>query len=134
MMPPSLLRFSTAALCLALIGALPMAVAQDAGKDAVTKLEEAFEAIDKKASPARQRLAIRRIIRDAETALKEVGDKPERWPIFEFQFKAQQGLVSLEEDSKHRKALMKIGRELVKAPKEFAIHKVEADVLLSRRK
>ncbi len=127
------------ALCL-LLAITPLLVAQDAAKDdgktggklAVAKLEESLNSIDKDTSPARQRLAVRRIIRDAQSALQEVGDKPERWAILEFQFRAQQRLVSMDEDSKHRKLLMEIGQELVKAPKAFAVHKLEADLLLSQ--
>ncbi len=130
MMFPSFLRLSAAALCLSLWS--PLVLAEDASKDAVAKLQEAFDAIDGDASPARQRLAVRRIIRDAGNALEEAGPKPERWAILEFKFRAQQRLVSMDEDSKHRKVLIEIGQELVKAPKEFAIHRLEADLLLSQ--
>ena len=124
-------QLSASFILTALLVAFPMAVAQQA-KSSVTTLQEAFDAIDPNASPARQRLSVRRLIRDAENALKEAGAKSERWAILEFQFKAQQRLVAMDEDGKHRQLLLEIGRELVKAPKEYSVHKLEADLLISQ--
>jgi len=84
------------------------------------------------ASAARQRLAVRRVIRDGDEALLAAGDKPERWALLEFLFRARQKLVSIDEDPKHRVALLETCRELVKAPDEFAGLRLEADLLLSQ--
>ena len=100
--------------------------------DSLSELEEAFLGIDESLSAARQRLAVRRIIRDAEKALEQVGANPIRWPILEFLFRAQQRLVAMDDDRKHRDLLVEISRKLVKAPNEFAVHRLEADLLLSQ--
>lgn len=100
--------------------------------DSLPELEEAFLGIDESASAARQRLAVRRIIREAEKVLEQVGANPIRWPILEFLFRAQQRLVAMDDDRKHRDLLVEISRKLVKAPKEFAVHRLEADLLLSQ--
>ena len=55
MMLPPFLRPLAVALCLSL-AATPLAVAEDGGKEVVSKLEEGLKSIDKDASPARQRL------------------------------------------------------------------------------
>ncbi|MGB1129025.1 MAG: hypothetical protein ACPG4K_03155 [Haloferula sp.] len=123
-------RLAMGLLCCFLMAASPLFAEEESAS--LAALEAAFEDIDDSASAARQRLAVRRIIRDAEKALEELGEKPERWAMLEFLFRAQQQLVAMDDDSKHRKVLMDISRDLVKAPEEFAIHRLEADLLLSQ--
>ncbi len=112
-----------------LLSALPLH-AQDNPK--LAALEETLKAVDKGASAARQRLAVRRAIRDGEKAIEEVGDKPERWVLLEFLFRARQRLFSMDKDKEHREAVLDVARELIKAPKEFAEYRLEADLLLSQ--
>ena len=100
----------------------------------LAKLEEGLKSVDKRSSSARQRLAVRRAIRDAEKEIKVVGDKVDRWALLEFLFRARQRLVSLDNDKEHRVALLSVCKELVKAPKEFAKYRLEADFLLSQVK
>ena len=95
-------------------------------------LEKGLSSIDKDASSARQRLGVRRAIRDAETAIEEVGAKPERWALLEFLFRARQRLVTMENEKEHRDALLAVCAELVKAPKEYAAKRLDADLLLSQ--
>ncbi len=96
------------------------------------KLEEALKSIDAGASAARQRLSVRRIIRDADKALEAAGDKPERWPLLEFRFRAQQQLIKFDDDPKHRADLLNTCRELIKAPDAFATLRLKPDLLLSQ--
>lgn len=98
----------------------------------LAELNEGLNSVQKESSSPRQRLMVRRVIRDAETALSQAGDKSERWAILEFLFRAQQRLTSLDDDKAHREALLETCRELVKAPKEFAAYRLEADLLLSQ--
>lgn len=98
----------------------------------LTQLEEGLNSIDRESSPARQRLAIRRVIRDAEKNLAEVNNEPQRWATLEFLFRARKQLVAIDEDSKYRDALLDTCRELNKAPDQFAELRVEADLLLSQ--
>ena len=99
---------------------------------AVAKLDEALTATADGASEARQRLAVRRVIRDAEELLQSLGDSPDRFPVLEFLFRARQQLIALDNDPDHREALLATCRELVKAPDEFAGLRLEADLLLSQ--
>lgn len=124
---PPLIRLAAGLLCLSLMAGMPVAQAQD-----LNALEKGLVAVDEGGSAARQRLALRRVIRDGEELLVSIGDKPERWAVLEFLFRARQRLVSLDEDARHRQALIEICRELVKAPEAFAALRLEADLLLSQ--
>jgi hypothetical protein len=109
------------------------AVAQDTGPaDKIAGLETALAEAGDSSSEARKRLAVRRVIRDAEELLESEADSPERFPVLEFLFRARQQLIALDDDSKFREALLETARELVKAPDEFAGLHLEADLLLSQ--
>jgi len=128
------IRFWSGVLSVAIVtGFASLAQAQQAGDDALPKLEEALHGVAADgASAPRQRLALRRVIRDAEALLEQSAGKAEQWAVLEFLFRARQRLVSLDEDAKHRQALIDTCRELVKAPDEFAALRLEADLLLSQ--
>jgi tetratricopeptide (TPR) repeat protein len=128
---------SLGALCLAAFGLLTGGLAaQDAAtaapKEAIAELGKALEAAKEGSSEARQRLAVRRVVRDAETLLESDAKSPSRFLILEFLFRAQQQLIALDDDSAHRKALLETARELIKAPDELAGLRLEADLLLSQ--
>ena len=86
---------------------LPKAFAQEAGADAVAELDKALAAAKESSSSARQRLGVRRAIRDAEGLLAADAAAPGRFAILEFLFRAQQQLTDLDDDSEHREALLK---------------------------
>lgn len=113
---------------------IPVVRAQDApaAPTSVAALDQALNEAKEGASEARKRLAVRRVIRDAETMLETMKDKPERYPVLEFVFRARKQLIALDDDPEHRKALLDTCRELVKAPDEMAAMRVEADLLLSQ--
>lgn len=96
------------------------------------ELEQALNEAGEADSEARQRLAVRRVIRDAGKELEALGDKPQRWTVLEFIFRAQQQLIELDKDAKHRQDLIETCRELVNAPDQFAELRMEADLLLSQ--
>lgn len=98
----------------------------------IGSLEAALESAKEGSSEARQRLAVRRVIRDAEGLLESAGESPERWQLLEFLFRARQQLVALDDDKKHREALVETCRQLVNAPDELAELRLEADLLLSQ--
>jgi hypothetical protein len=122
------------ALLLGALGFGSLAPAQDVAAPAnpVTELNQALTAAKEVSSEARQRLAMRRVIRDAEELVVKQKDSPARFPILEFLFRARQQLVALDDDPEHRKALLETCRELVKAPDDMAILRLEADLLLSQ--
>ncbi|MFU8892094.1 MAG: hypothetical protein ACNA8L_00555 [Luteolibacter sp.] len=110
----------------------PIATAQDAAADPLTSLNQALAEAKDGSSDARKRLAVRRVIRDAETLVEAQKDAPARFPILEFLFRARQQLIALDNDAEHRKALLETCRELVKAPGDMATLRVEADLLLTQ--
>jgi hypothetical protein len=117
---------------LCLLFSISIAPAQDAAADPVTALNQALAAAKEGSSPARQRLAVRRVIRDAEQLVEAQKDSPDRFPILEFLFRAHQQLIALDDEPEHRKALLETCRELVKAPDQMAVLRLEADLLLSQ--
>jgi hypothetical protein len=123
-------------LCFNLVDMLgPRAAAQDqaaASTEAIAGLDKALFAAREGTSEARQRLAVRRVIRDAEELIEARADSPDRFPVLEFLFRARQQLIALDDDSQHRKALLETARELIKAPDDMAGLRLEADLLLSQ--
>lgn len=101
-------------------------------KETVAGLEKALAATKDGASEARQRLAVRRVIRDAEELVTAHAKDNSRFLALEFLFRARQQLIALDKDAKHRDELLETCRELVKAPDEFAELRLEADLLLSQ--
>ena len=101
-------------------------------EEAVAGLDKALEEAKEASSEARQRLAVRRTIRDAEELIEANRDKPERYLAMAFLFRAQQALIKMDKDAKHRDALIETCRELVKAPKEYAHLAFDADLLLTQ--
>lgn len=115
---------------------VPKATAQEAApavsKEVITGFEKALASAKEGSSAARHRLAVRRVIRDAEESLASLANSPSRFLILEFLFRARQQLIALDHDAEHRQALLETCRELVKAPDEFAGLRLEADLLLSQ--
>lgn len=99
---------------------------------AMAEFEQALTEAVETGSSARQRLALRRVIRNAEKKLEELGEQPQRWAVLEFVFRAQQRLIQLDDDTKHRTAFLETCRALVKAPDTYAGLRLEADLLLSQ--
>ena len=101
-------------------------------QETVASLDKTLEDAKKASSDARKRLAVRRAIRNAEELINANENKPERFLVLAFLFRAQQTLITLDDDSKHRAALLETCRTLMKAPKDFAHLAFEADILLSQ--
>jgi hypothetical protein len=122
-------------LCFLLAPLADMA-AQDAApaitKETIAELDKALQASREGSSEARQRLALRRVIRDAEQLVAAHEKDNSRFLALEFLFRARQQLVALDKDAQHRQELLETCRELVKAPDEFADLRLEADLLLSQ--
>jgi hypothetical protein len=100
--------------------------------DAVAGFEKVLEAAKSESSEARQRLVIRRVIRDAEELIAKQSQDNSRFPVLELLFHARQQLIGLDKDPKHRADLLETCRELAKAPDEFAGLRAGADLLLSQ--
>jgi hypothetical protein len=122
------------ALCLIAFGNFATeAKAQDAiSKETISELDKALVAAGEGSSDARRRLAVKRVIRDAEKLTETHAESPSRFLVLEFSFRAYQQLIALDDDSENRKALLETARELAKAPDELAELRLEADLLLSQ--
>jgi len=118
------------ALCLAALGNL--AAQGDLSKETIAELDKALVSAKEGSSQARQRLALKRVIRDAEKLAETHAGSPDRFLALEFSFRAYRQLINLDDDPEHRKALLETCRELIKAPNEMATLRVEADLLLSQ--
>lgn len=101
-------------------------------KQTIAQLDMAMEEAANGASEARQRLALRRVIRDAEQLVETHKDDPSRFLALEFLFRAYQRLIAMDDDAGHRKTLLDICRELAKAPDDLAELRLEADLLLNQ--
>jgi hypothetical protein len=120
-------------LCTATVLLSPKAPAQDAAApQGIAQLDKALADAKKGTSEARQRLAVKRVVRDAEKLLEPLAGSPDRFPVLEFLFRARKQLIALDDDAGQRKALLDTCRELVKAPDQFADLRLEADLLLSQ--
>jgi hypothetical protein len=132
----------TRALLLVFLGVValgmlaPKATAQNAApavsRQVVAEFEKALASAKEGSSAARHRLAVKRVIRDAEESLASHADSPGRYVILEFVFRAKQQLIALDGDAENRKSLLETCRELVKAPDELAELRLEADLLVSQ--
>lgn len=124
------------ALCFSAAGLLtPHASAQDAApaitKQAIADFDKSLSSALEEKSEARQRLAVRRVIREVEQLVDRKND-PGRFLALEFLFRAYQRLITLDDDAKNRQAMLETCRELVKAPDNLAEFRLEADLLLSQ--
>ncbi len=83
-------------------------------------------------SEVRQRIGVRRVIRDAEALLATNPPDLTRFQLLECLFRARQQLVAMDKDPKNREDLLQTCRELVKAPDDLAELRLDADLLLSQ--
>ena len=92
------------------------------------KRAEAGEAV----STARKKLAIRRVIREAEALIKKHPSAPNRYEVLSIQFRSQQMLLSLDKSVTNRKAFLATCEKLAAAPNEYAALRLDADLLLTQ--
>ena len=86
----------------------------------------------KAASAARKKLAIRRVIREAEALIKKHSSSPNRYEVLSILFRSQQMLVGLDKSSTNRKAFLATCEKLASAPNEYASLRLDADLLLTQ--
>ncbi|MDE0937847.1 MAG: hypothetical protein OSA89_18195 [Mariniblastus sp.] len=83
-------------------------------------------------SSARQRLAVKRLIRDAGKLIEANPAAPNRFEILAIVFKAQQRLFGMDDSSRNRESLLETCKDLVKAPDNYADLRFEADILVTQ--
>ena len=81
-----------------------------------TKLTKAGEPT----SSARKKLAIRRVIREAESLIKKYPSAPNRYEVLSIQFRSQQMLLILDKSVTNRKAFLATCEKLAVAPNAYA--------------
>ena len=92
------------------------------------KRTEAGEA----ASSARKKLAVRRVIREAESLIKKHPSAPNRYEVLSILFRSQQVLVSLDKSATNRRAFLATCEKLAAAPNEYSALRLDADLLLTQ--
>jgi len=100
--------------------------------DEIKELDAKRIEAGKAASVARKKLAIRRVIREAEALIKKHSSSPSRYEALSILFRAQQTLVSLDNSSTNRKAFLATCEKLASAPNEYAALRLDADLLLTQ--
>jgi hypothetical protein len=124
-------------LCFVIFGLLaPKVSAQDAAtaisKETIAELDKELNEAKAASSETRQRIAVRRVISNAEELVATHSNDTSRFLALEFLFRAYQRLMALDKDAENRKNFLEICRELVKAPDELAGLRLEADLLLTQ--
>ncbi len=101
-----------------------------AGK--ITGLEAKLIGTKRAKSPARKKLAFRRVIREGDALLERYQAAPNRYKILGLLFRARQELISLDDTATNRRAFLETCRQLATAPDEYAAIRLDADLLLSQ--
>ncbi len=93
-----------------------------------SQLSEAMEI----ASAARQKLALRRVVREAESVLAAYRDAPNRFEVLHVLFRTHQKIFKEQSSEANREAILDTCRLLAHAPDEYADIRWDADLLLSQ--
>jgi len=121
---------------LALLASVWMCVAQEGGapirQDKIDALRTALTTQKDETSAARQRLAVKRMIRDGNELLETNPTAPNRFEILGLVFSAQQRLFRMDDSARNREALLETCKELAKAPDQYAALRFDADLLLTQ--
>lgn len=122
---------SLLALCLLLCVAAGVR-ADDIAAGSITALETKLVEAGESSSSARQKLALRRVVREGEALIEQHPDAPNRYAVLGVLFRAQQELVKLDGSAETRQAFLAVCRQLAEAPDAFADIRLDADLLLSQ--
>lgn len=98
----------------------------------IKAVEEAFADTVELRSEARQRLSIRRLIRDGEDLLENHPGASNRFRLLRTLYDARQALLDLDDSAENRGALLALCRRLVEAPDEYAEARFDADLLVTQ--
>jgi hypothetical protein len=98
----------------------------------IIKLEAASSSSKDESSPARKRLAVKRMIKDAGELLKDHATAPNRFVVLGMLLHAQKELVAADGSAENRAAFLETAKQLATAPDEYASLRFDADLLLSQ--
>jgi tetratricopeptide (TPR) repeat protein len=99
---------------------------------AIAELDSALTATKGESSPARQRLALKRVLRDGEKLIEGHPDAANRFEILSILFRGQQALYALDDSPRNREAVLDVAGQLAKAPDDYAALRLDADLLISQ--
>ena len=112
--------------------ALGQSQASSIADDKIAELDGKLARASEVGSTARKKLAIRRVIREGETLIKENPTAPNRFEILSILFRGQQVLVGLDNSAINRKAFLETCGKLAAAPSVYAVLRLDADLLLTQ--
>ncbi|MDG2221901.1 MAG: hypothetical protein P8L85_10995 [Rubripirellula sp.] len=98
----------------------------------IAALQQALAAPGNESSAARQRLATKRIVRDCDKLIDAHPTAPNRFEVLSILFDAQKRLFAMDDSSRNRAAILETGKELMKAPDEYAALRLDADLLITQ--
>lgn len=100
--------------------------------DRISSIQTQLDEASKAKSPARKKLALRRVIRACEEVLESHSKAANRFQMMGVLFNSQQKLIGLDNSALNRRSLLETCRELVNAPNEYAAIRLDADLLVSQ--
>jgi hypothetical protein len=107
-----------------------IAIPEDTIEAMRTELSEAMAV----SSSTRQKLALRRVVRGAEAAIKDNPSAPNRFEVMDVLFRTQQALFKQQATTENRQAIFETCQMLAQAPDAYADLRWDADLLLSQVK
>ena len=117
------------------LGALSAVAQQNAAPipvDGIAGLQAALTSNKDESSAARKRLAVKRMVRDANEMLAANPAAPNRFEVLGLLFRAQQQLLGMDNSSQNREAFLQTCKLLAAAPDEYAAIRLDADLLISQ--
>lgn len=133
MMIFSFFNSRTVRVCLILCLLVPGLYAGEIPAKEIQAVQEALAAAkQEEGSEARKRLAVKRVVRDAEKLLETHGDAPNRFAVLGILFGAHQQLFGMDDSARNRAAVLETAQALLKAPDDFAGQRLEADLLITQ--
>jgi len=83
-------------------------------------------------SSARQKVALRRIVREAESLIEKNPAAPNRFEVMDVLFRTQQTIFKQQRTEANRQGILDTCKQLSQAPNEYADIRWDADLLLSQ--
>jgi hypothetical protein len=117
-----------------LSSAVLVAETPDATDKMLSEMSQELDAVSvSKESSVRRRREFKKVIRSGEKWVESAGENIRKYEVLSLVFKAQLGLLAMEDSSRNRKALFEICEDLSQAPDEYANLRFDADMMLSER-
>jgi hypothetical protein len=98
----------------------------------IKALEETYASSKTESSAARKRLAVKRLIRDANELLAANATSPNRFEVLGLLSRAQKEILDADNSTENREAFLQTCKLLLAAPNEYAGLRFDADLLLSQ--